>query len=254
MEYANELTKEFYIEGKKETGLLLTHAFLFTPAVMLPMAELLKPAGYGMYGIRLSGHGTSYEDLFSVKYQDWMEDMQKGYRFLKEQGYQNIYVLGLSLGAALSIDLAARNQDIKGIISLASPMIPRTALYQLAFLTKHFKKTRTEKNVSIPVRDREYRYFYTTVPMAAYDEAYQFMKVLKKSVEKVTQPILIFQSDTDSMVTMENADYIYAHVASRKKELIRLHKGGHILTLSRHNKEIGEKVIAFIDGVQKENM
>ncbi|MFP4344755.1 MAG: alpha/beta hydrolase [Anaerolineales bacterium] len=42
------------------------------------MGEYLHAAGMTVYGIRLQGHGTCPEDLKSVGWQEWVQDVREG--------------------------------------------------------------------------------------------------------------------------------------------------------------------------------
>ena len=62
--------KQSYFFSGNETGCLLIHGFTSTPAELRELGELLHKVGYTVLGVRLSGHGTTVEDLEKSNYKD----------------------------------------------------------------------------------------------------------------------------------------------------------------------------------------
>ena len=61
-----DLKKPYKFKGTNNIGCLLIHGFTSTPAVMYPLAQVLKKEGYTVKAVLLSGHGTKPEDLLDV--------------------------------------------------------------------------------------------------------------------------------------------------------------------------------------------
>lgn len=55
----------------------------------------------------------------------WFKDALDGYDFLKEKGYDDIVVAGLSLGGVFALKLSL-NRDVKGIVTMCAPMEGKT--------------------------------------------------------------------------------------------------------------------------------
>ncbi len=56
---------------------------------------------------------------------EWWEDAVNAYNHLKELGYSEIAVAGLSLGGVMSLKLAYSKQ-VKGVIPMCAPMFLTT--------------------------------------------------------------------------------------------------------------------------------
>lgn len=111
----------FYEKGKR--AVLLFHAFTSNPKDMLSLGRALERADYTVYAPVFSGHGTSDpDDLFNYSITDWVNDGKKALQFLKEKGYDEVAVLGLSLGGIVATDLLLNEEVIGGGI-FASPVI-----------------------------------------------------------------------------------------------------------------------------------
>ena len=71
------------------------------------------------------GHGVPPEELIQTGPEEWWEDVLAGYNQLKEAGYDEIAVAGLSLGGVFSLKLGY-NMPVKGIVTMCAPMTMRT--------------------------------------------------------------------------------------------------------------------------------
>ena len=92
------------LEGGDEAVILL-HSFTGTVRDVKALAEFLNEAGYTCYIPAYKGHGLSLEGLLAYTTNDWWEQVQESYHYLKDSGYENIHVLGVSLGALMSLKL-----------------------------------------------------------------------------------------------------------------------------------------------------
>jgi len=61
------------------------------------LAQFYADQGFTVALPRLAGHGTTPEDLEKRKYQEWIEDVEKAYQWLKERTSKR-FVTGLSMG------------------------------------------------------------------------------------------------------------------------------------------------------------
>jgi carboxylesterase len=120
----------FFFKGN-HIGILISHGFIGTPQSIRFLGEYIASQGYTVYGPRLKGHGTHYKDIEKCKYQDWIQSLEDGYRFLQQQ-CRDIFIIGQSMGGTLTIDLVSKYPDIQGI------MLPPVFFYH--FNIHHFQK------------------------------------------------------------------------------------------------------------------
>src|SRR5207244_11931638 len=96
--------------GAGPAGALLLHGFTGSPASMRPLGEFLAADGVTVAGPLLPGHGTAdWNDLATATVDAWTAAADGGLDTLA--ACETVTVVGLSMGAGLAIDLAARKPD-----------------------------------------------------------------------------------------------------------------------------------------------
>ena len=113
-----EGAEPFLLSGGSE-GVLLIHGFTGSPAELLLLGEFLNRAGYTVLGVRLAGHGTSEFELERTNCADWFNSVLDGYALLKSS-CEKIFVVGHSMGALLSLKLAAL-KHVDKLVTLSPP-------------------------------------------------------------------------------------------------------------------------------------
>lgn len=99
-------------------GILFVHGLFDCPFSLKEIATYLQADNVLCRAILLPGHGTRPADLLTATYQDWLQAVEYGVETLKKE-VEQVFLLGYSTGAALSIYHALQDAAIKGVILLA---------------------------------------------------------------------------------------------------------------------------------------
>src|SRR5574337_252777 len=97
--------KEFTV-GHGNIACLLLHGFGCGPIQMRELGESLSKWGFTARGILLPGHCETNNSFTSVTFHDWRKKVEAEYLQLKNR-YKEVVVIGFSLGALLTLQLAA---------------------------------------------------------------------------------------------------------------------------------------------------
>ena len=186
----------FALGNSSKIGVLLTHGFEASPNEVKELSKYLADRNITVYVIRLKGHGTDIKELDNVKWQEWYNDYEIGYNELSKKT-NKVFVAGHSLGGALALYFAEQ-KDTAGVISLASPIGLKDKRAEYAWLIKYFKKYEARN-----ITEEEKKYYYDKYSAAGIEQLVKFIKIYKKDLPKITEPILVIQLSNDTKIEPE---------------------------------------------------
>ncbi|MFD2042868.1 alpha/beta hydrolase [Ornithinibacillus salinisoli] len=238
-----ENAEEFYFPGN-EIGVLVSHGFTGTTQSMYDIGKQIAERGFTVYGPRLTGHGTHQEDMERASYQDWIGNVEAGVEKLKET-CSSLFVVGLSMGGTLSLYLAENDPEIAGIMPInAATNLPEMESYY------HEIKDGEERFVdgigSDIKKDGVEELAYPKTPVKSMGDLLALMNMVRKDLEKITVPTLIFSSTIDHVVPPDNSLEIYQNISSDDKSIVILENSYHVATLDNDKDMIAKKCISFI--------
>lgn len=240
--FLHENAKEFFYPGSK-TGILLLHGFTGSPSEVRYLGEYLKDKGFTVKGILLKGHGTNIQDMNKTSHKDWIKSAEQGYLELADE-CEEVFVVGLSMGGALALQLALK-YDIKGIVSLSTPIRILNRQYYIAMLVKYMKFLVGKQQKLVKQKD-PFIVSYDKTSIKCIVSLLQLINLVKADLHKVDKPILIMQSYGDGTVHPKSANFIYKKIASTDKSIIFLYKSGHVVTCDCEKELVFEEVHSFI--------
>lgn len=90
--------KPLTFKGDNKRAVLLLHGFTGNTSDVRLLGRYLNTKGYTCYVPLYKGHGVPPEELVEYGPKDWWKDVTEAYQHLKEMGFEEIAVGGLSLG------------------------------------------------------------------------------------------------------------------------------------------------------------
>jgi carboxylesterase len=240
-----EAARPFDIAGSTDLGLLVVHGFTSTPGSMLELAQALNTAGGWTAALPLlPAHGTVWTDLNKVRWQDWEAAVEAAYQALAKR-CKRVAVIGLSLGGALTLNLATKHPELAGLVlvnhliffdDIRVPFAPliRLLLAGVPAIAGDIKAP----GVKEPA--------YTMTPTGGVDECRKLVNQLKPQVAGLKMPVLIFKSKEDHVVPLRSATWTLDQLASAKKELIWLDNSYHVATMDHDLGRIAQESAKFL--------
>lgn len=236
-EYA-EAAKPFLL-GEGGNAVLLIHGFTGLPHEMREFGEYLASQGFRVHAPLLPGHGSRKEEMIKTGRADWIRGAEEGLRLLKEEGAENIFVSGLSMGGTLTLYLGETHPEVRGLMPICAPVyltdwrlrlllpvVKRFANYYSADLSDVLDESVLDNPVA-----REHRRRYDKIPLPCIVELLALIRETKERLSDIRQPILIAQARKDRIVPPGNADYIFRSVSSGVKQVLWLENSGHAATI-----------------------
>nr|HRJ44044.1 alpha/beta fold hydrolase [Caldilineaceae bacterium] len=227
-------------------GVLLVHGFTGSPTEMRLVGEYLNQRGITVSAPCLPGHATTLDDLNRRRWSDWSSHITQKAADLRSR-CDTVFVGGLSLGALLSLYLAANLPGLAGAI-LYSPAImltdPRRHLLPvLKYLVRQLPKP-ADNFVDPEAGSRLWS--YNAFPVAASYEVIKLIGQVERHLPRVTCPLLVVQSTADDSIHPDCAQFVYERVGAAEKEIVTLHHSGHVLTLDQEWEQVAEQTYQFI--------
>ncbi len=229
------------INENSDKAIILVHGFTASPWETKELGEFLHKNGFTVYGVRLFGHGTDVEQLKYSKWKQWYHSLEYAYRSLRYYS-SNIYVGGVSIGGGLSFLLARNQPEVKGVVSIGTPIYLQNKQSRLAFIAKYFIDYTTASSLT----DEEKLYYYDKRAVAAVAELYSAMNKYKRNLNKITQPVLILQATHDSTVEPVSAEIINSKLASANKKIMNYDEDKHVIIKSNSKEKIFNDILAFL--------
>lgn len=238
--------KPFTFESGRRAVLLL-HAFTGHSADVRMLGRYLQKKGYTTHAPIYSGHGQAPENILNTSPNDWFQDVKEAYRDLKELGYEEIAVAGLSLGGVLGLKLAY-HVPIKGIATMATPMFfdnKEKLLIAFRSFAKQYKQLERKNKRTI---DQEMKVLMERAP-EMIRRLQPLIEEVKKNLKDVKEPALIIQPKRDQLININSAPYIYKHITSPEKDLLWYEKSTHVVTTDVEKNRLHEDVYNFLESL-----
>jgi len=255
MEVKRRLVEPFYFPGSS-VGCLLVHGFTGSPSEMRFLGERLRESGWTVLGIRLSGHGTTPEEMEKTRWEDWARDAETGVLRLRES-CQTVIGIGLSMGGLISLHLAAKGL-LDGVVALNAPIVLQDWRIRFAALYKPFVRyvnkpaaQQAEGNSSLPgttvtSETEEERFVYGRVPVACLDSLNKGIDRVRRELDRIRCPVLLMQSEKDQTVDPASVRIIAQKITQTRAEVVYWPNSGHILTLGPERAEVAEQIREFV--------
>jgi len=240
---------------KKPFGVLILHGFSDTVKSVNILESPLKDLGLPYRIPCLRGHGAdSPNALRSVNWQDWIYDANEALHDLLKEGDKAI-VIGYSMGGAISIKLAADNDDLVESLILVAPAIqieaPIAPGHLLSFIApiifKLIKKWDMPPEYVEPELAKNHD-SYPWVPTNAIASLFELSKAGQKHLDEVSVPTVIIQSRNDTVITSDCSEIIFNNIATplAEKRIIWFEKTGHEMFRDCERDEVVKEIMSFI--------
>jgi carboxylesterase len=223
------------LQEEGSPGVLLLHGFGDTPQTLALLARRLHKSGYSLYAPLLPGHGRNMDAFGKSRATDWISAAKSALAQMRSR-HDSVSVVGLSMGAALAVLLAAELDDIPALVLIA-PYLGMPRVLRLAAAT-HWAWGRLagEMNARNPlsIRDpieREKNLAYGAVTGRGLFELWKVVRLARKSLAGVKAPTLIIQSREDPRCAPDVGEFTMKALGSLDKKLIWTEGAGHIITV-----------------------
>ncbi len=262
-------------DAHSKVGVLLVHGLTGTPAEMKHFGKVIARRGVTVACHELAGHCASIDDLKATTWRDWYNSVEIAFEALSNECDQ-VYVGGLSMGALLSMLLAAeKGKRVNGIFLLSAtffydgwnmPKFKQKFLLPLVLYSplKYFMEW--EETSPYGIKDERMRALvaaildnkdaktadkigYFKTPATVILESVRLMSAAKRCMKNILSPTLIVHSTEDDMASLKNAYFIQENIAAEIVETYFVDDTYHVVTLDKRKDDIAKRVAKFCLGL-----
>ena len=250
-------------ETKNEKAVLLFHGLTGSPFEMKKYGDFLFKNGYDVFCYSFPGHGERVSEIENVTWHDWCEFAQSKYNNLRKN-YNQFFVSGLCLGAAMSVYLAEHNDDITGIVALSTTLfldgfcIPWTICllpFALSTIIRFYytfpeddcfgiKNERTRKSLAKITAKVDIG--MDNYPLNCVDGLLKLSQNVRRNLKKVTCPVLCIHSKFDNLSSTKSAEVVLKGVSSKIKKYVELKDSYHMVLYDNEKELVMNTVKEFL--------
>ncbi|KGR90634.1 esterase [Ureibacillus massiliensis 4400831 = CIP 108448 = CCUG 49529] len=239
--------KPFTIESGNRAVLLL-HGFTGNTNDVKRLGRYLSERNYTVHAPLYKGHGGDPETLIKTDPIEWWNSVLEGYDELKQRGYDEIAVAGVSLGGIFSLRLG-EERPTKAIVAMSAPALAKSVdslqsrIIDYTIKYKKLSGTYDEQNDN-PDKVAQY------VQMPSLEYLQGIINDTSSKLDTIQTPVHILRGLRDDEYYCESADLIYNSVKSRIKSVKSFINSGHILTLDQEKEYVFEEVYRFFESLK----
>jgi carboxylesterase len=237
--------KPFFYKGG-EKAVLLLHSFTSTTMDVKKMGKYLQKNNYSCYAPLYRGHGLSAEELIRYGPSDWWQDVLNGYQFLKDEGYEKITVIGLSLGGVFALKVG-QELDVNGVVTMSVPVHRKVSVLQkrIFHYAKRYKQLEGKHEEQIISE-------MILLQNMSIDLLVDFQQIIDETMDKlalITSPINIIYGELDEPLYKESAEVIFRRVTTNKKTMKGYPNSTHLLTLGIDINDVNKDILTFLNNL-----
>lgn len=191
--------------------------------------------GFTVLRFDFRGHGISEGDFIDMNISEEVNDLRKAIEFVLNQSIDknNIGILGLSLGASVSV--LGWDEKIKTLV-LWSPANPNEKNFIKAFGKETFREIEEKGFFDLKFNKNGWR------TKTSFKVGKKFLEEIKKTnllnnIKSVRCPTLIIQGTSDKTVDWHDSKKLYDK-ANQPKEIKFIENADHTFDNPKHEKEV----------------
>jgi carboxylesterase len=234
------------LDGSTDDAILLLHGFGDTPRTLAYLARALADIGYTVHAPLLPGHGRTVLEFNRTRAKEWITAAREAYARMRAT-HPSVSVMGLSMGGALGIILAADAPDLPALVLVA----PYVSMPRRAHLVARFHRvwqlftpvfrSGGQRSIYDPAEKARSLAYGLVTPRTLF-ELSRIVRRVQVSLPRIKAPTLVIHGVNDERVPPEAAAREYGRLGAPEKELVWAHEGGHVLTV-----DVGrERVIGLV--------
>ncbi|MDW8516506.1 alpha/beta hydrolase [Priestia flexa] len=237
--------KPFFYKGG-EKAVLLLHSFTSNTNDMKKLGKFLQKNNYSCYAPLYSGHGLTAEELLTYRPSDWWQDVLNGHQLLKDEGFEKIAVIGLSLGGVFALKVG-QELEINGVVTMSVPIHREATFLQkrVFHYANKFKQLegKNEEQINLEMKRLQNMSIHSLV------EFQQLIDITMDKLPLLKSPIRILYGELDEPLYKESAEIIFQGVTTNQKTIKGYSNANHLMTLGTDINDLNKDILTFLNNL-----
>jgi carboxylesterase len=243
----------FELDAHNGRAVLLVHGGGDTPQTLRYLADVLHARGYAVRAPLLPGHGRALREFTNVTADAWLDAVRTEYRAMRAR-HGWVGVIGLSMGGALAVQLAAEVGDELPALGLVAPYLSIPIFVRRAarlapiwgVMLPYVRSAESGRSIHDPVEEQKSRAYGVFTP-AALRALIVTADRASARLPRVTAPTVVIQSREDNRITPDACERCFAALGAREKRLVWVEGAGHIITVDRGRERVLRELAEWFD-------
>ena len=200
----------------------------------------------------LPGHGRTLQEFAKSNADEWLMEARRAHALMRAR-HRRVALVGLSLGGALAVTIAADDPELCALVLLAPYLDTPPWLRVLTRaapaigVVMPYVGGDGAQSIHDPVAREEALAYGATTPRLVR-ELIRAADAARAALPRVTAPTLYVQSREDNRITPEVAARAFESIGAPTKRLEMLSGCGHVLTVDFCRDRVASLVIEWLSG------
>jgi len=242
----------FELARPNAPAVLILHGAGDTPQTVRYLAEALHARGFHVVAPLLPTHGRTIREFSRLTADALTDAAFESYHALRA-GRSCVGLIGVSMGGALAIQVAAATPDLPALGLVAPYLAMRPRATRLARTSRIWGMVVPAFGSSegFSIRDPEERrksLAYGAFTAGALRALYVTVQRAVAALPRVAAPTLVIQSREDNRIGVEDAERAFARLGAREKRLEWIAGAAHIITVDFGREHVIELLASWMEG------
>ena len=200
------------------------------------ISRMLAERGFAVLRFDFTGLGNSEGEFATTTFRSMQDDLKSAIGFLTKNYQAPSFIVGHSFGGTIALSVAQSSQDIKGVVTLASPFDPAHVLHHL-----------DQSSISLLDNDMPSSFevageLFDIDPEFVHDVRAFNMKAV---LAKLNKPALILNIENDDVVDEDNSRQIQQW-HSGETVLVDIKNSDHMLSDRKSSEDVADLISNWI--------
>jgi len=193
-----------------------------------------------VYSFTLPGHDVKCREKATS--QEWIKESEKQLKFLIDNGYKQIYLVGHSMGGVIASYLSTKYKEVKRLV-LAAPAFSHLAAKEEGGILGAIGKG---PDILKSYSTDEFLTRIRKLPISAVKEFLRLVEKYQDVKKEINIPVMIIHGKKDQIVPTSSSIEVFENLKNKRKELILVNNYYHDLFRGSKAVNLSKEIEKFL--------